>query len=57
MNPNPDFSPTAGLAGGLQSAGVTHDAFTLRLVEAALTRGRHRSAGLGEAVPGQPVAG
>ncbi|HVS35859.1 MAG TPA: ATP-grasp domain-containing protein [Gemmataceae bacterium] len=57
VNPNPDFSPTAGLAGGLQSAGLTHEAFTLKLVEAALARGRGPSSGLGEAIPGQPVAG
>ena len=39
VNPNPDFSPLAGLAGGLQSAGVTHSQFTLELVQAALLRG------------------
>ncbi len=40
VNPNPDFSPMAGLSGGLTSAGLTHDHFTLQLVEAALARGR-----------------
>ncbi len=40
VNPNPDFSPTAGLAGGLASAGLTHAQFTLQLVERALARGR-----------------
>jgi D-alanine-D-alanine ligase len=40
VNPNPDFSPLAGLAGGLQSAGLTHEQFTLELVQRALTRGR-----------------
>jgi D-alanine-D-alanine ligase len=39
VNPNPDFSPLAGLAGGLQSAGVSHAQFTLELVQAALLRG------------------
>ncbi len=39
VNPNPDFSPDAGLAGGLGSAGTTHAAFTVRLVENALARG------------------
>jgi len=39
VNPNPDFSPTAGLAGGLASAGVTHAQFTVELVHAALARG------------------
>jgi D-alanine-D-alanine ligase len=40
VNPNPDFSPTAGLAGGLESAGLTHAQFTLELVHAALARGQ-----------------
>jgi D-alanine-D-alanine ligase len=39
VNPNPDFSPTAGLAGGLASAGLTHAQFTIDLVQAALARG------------------
>jgi D-alanine-D-alanine ligase len=39
VNPNPDFSPTAGLAGGLESAGLTHAQFTVDLVQAALARG------------------
>jgi D-alanine-D-alanine ligase len=40
INPNPDFSPTAGLAGGLASAGLTHPQFTVDLVRAALARGK-----------------
>jgi D-alanine-D-alanine ligase len=40
VNPNPDFSPTAGLAGGLVSAGLTHAQFTVDLVRHALARGR-----------------
>ncbi len=39
VNPNPDFSPTAGLAGGLESAGIPHAQFTLELVQNALARG------------------
>jgi D-alanine-D-alanine ligase len=39
VNPNPDFSPNAGLSGGLQSAGWTHTAFTLELIKQALARG------------------
>ena len=39
VNPNPDFSPTAGLSGGLQSAGISHEQFTLELVQRALSRG------------------
>jgi D-alanine-D-alanine ligase len=47
VNPNPDFSPDAGLAGGLISAGLTHEQFTVELVERALARGRSdRSAGI-----------
>jgi D-alanine-D-alanine ligase len=40
VNPNPDFSPTAGLSGGLTSAGLTHAGFTVDLVHAALARGK-----------------
>ncbi len=39
VNPNPCFGPTAGLAGGLISAGLTHSEFTVKLVQAALARG------------------
>jgi D-alanine-D-alanine ligase len=39
VNPNPDFNPSAGLAGGLASAGLTHAQFTVELVRAALARG------------------
>jgi hypothetical protein len=39
VNPNPDFSPLAGLSGGLASAGLTHAQFTLDLVHAARARG------------------
>jgi D-alanine-D-alanine ligase len=38
VNPNPDFSPDAGLAGGLKAAGLRHAWFTARLVENALAR-------------------
>jgi D-alanine-D-alanine ligase len=38
VNPNPDFSPTAGLSGGLGSAGLTHAQFTVELVQRALAR-------------------
>jgi D-alanine-D-alanine ligase len=40
VNPNPDFSPVAGLSGGLTSAGLTHAQFTVDLVHAAFTRGK-----------------
>ncbi|HEV3263677.1 MAG TPA: hypothetical protein VG013_42975 [Gemmataceae bacterium] len=42
VNPNPDFNPTAGLAGGLASAGLTHAQFTVDLVRGAMARG-HKS--------------
>jgi D-alanine-D-alanine ligase len=42
VNPNPDFSPTAGLCGGLTSAAITHSAFTVDLVHAALARGKKK---------------
>lgn len=38
VNPNPDFSPTAGLSGGLISAGLTHAQFSAELVRRALRR-------------------
>jgi D-alanine-D-alanine ligase len=40
VNPNPDFSPMAGMAGCLGPVGITHAAFTVQLMEAALRRGR-----------------
>jgi D-alanine-D-alanine ligase len=39
VNPNPDFSPTAGLSGGLESAGISHAQFTVDLVQRAAARG------------------
>jgi D-alanine-D-alanine ligase len=43
VNPNPDFSPDAGMSGGLQSAGMTHAQFTVRLVKNALERAARTS--------------
>ncbi|MBV9121908.1 MAG: D-alanine--D-alanine ligase [Planctomycetes bacterium] len=40
VNPNPDFSPNAGLASGLASAGIGYAEFTVELVRAALARGK-----------------
>lgn len=45
VNPNPDFSPLAGLSGGLMSAGVTHGQFTIDLVKRTLARGRSQLIG------------
>ncbi len=39
VNPNPDYSPTAGFAHNLELAGIGHAQFTVQLVEAALRRG------------------
>ncbi len=52
VNPNPDFSPMAGLAGGLESAGTPWAAFAVQLVRQALARGRHPA---GAAANGQPA--
>jgi D-alanine-D-alanine ligase len=43
VNPNPDFSPSAGMAGGLASAGITHAQFTVDLVRGALARRKEPS--------------
>ena len=50
VNPNPDFSPTAGLSGGLMSAGLTHAQFTIDLVKRALARGPRSLLGTAETV-------
>lgn len=44
VNPNPDFSPSAGLAGGLISAGISHAQFTVDLVQYALARAKQATA-------------
>jgi len=49
VNPNPDFSPQAGLAGGLATIGLTHQQFTLDLVHNALARAQR-------ATPTTPVS-
>jgi D-alanine-D-alanine ligase len=38
VNPNPDFSPEAGLSGGLKSAGISHAQFSVQLVWNAVAR-------------------
>jgi D-alanine-D-alanine ligase len=43
VNPNPAFAPDAGLAGGLRSAGITHEQFTVDLARNALARGEKLS--------------
>jgi D-alanine-D-alanine ligase len=44
VNPNPDFNPVAGLSGGLQAAGLTHEQLTLTLVRNALARAQKAAA-------------
>ncbi len=39
VNPNPDLSPAACLAGALHSAGIHHETFTIELARTALARG------------------
>ena len=38
VNPNPDYSPVAGLARSLRAAGLSHADFTRALVQQALRR-------------------
>ncbi len=38
VNPNPDFCDLAGLAGSLNSCGISHTQFTVDLVQTALSR-------------------
>jgi D-alanine-D-alanine ligase len=52
VNPNPDYSPVAGLAGGLEAAGLAWTDFTVQLVRQALARSRRQS---GADVNGQPA--
>src|SRR5262249_52767864 len=40
VNPNPDFHPTCGFAGGLEAAGLSQAQFTVDLVNAARARRR-----------------
>src|SRR5262249_4627666 len=42
VNPNPDFSPTAGLSGALGCAGISHAKFAVHLVRAAWQRSQCR---------------
>jgi hypothetical protein len=39
VNPNPDFCDLAGLAGSLNSCGLSHTQFTVDLIQTALLRG------------------
>src|SRR6266851_260970 len=40
VNPNPDFCDLAGLAGSLNTCGLSHTQFTVDLIQTALLRGR-----------------
>jgi D-alanine-D-alanine ligase len=42
VNPNPSFSPNAGLSGGLQAAGLPWAEFAVQMVRRAAARGRRR---------------
>ncbi len=52
VNPNPDFSPMAGLSGGLTSAGMSHAGFAVELVRRALARGKKAAGSVACALPG-----
>ena len=57
INPNTDFAPDAGLSGGLQTAGMTHDQFTVQLVHNALARAAQAGQlGLGQTPLLQPAS-
>jgi D-alanine-D-alanine ligase len=45
LNPNPDFNPETGLAGGLATLGMTHQQFTVDLVRNALARAQCSAVG------------
>src|SRR5262249_60355754 len=51
VNPNPDFSPVAGLAGGMETASMTHAQVTVEMIWNALARAgkRERQVKNGEA--------
>jgi D-alanine-D-alanine ligase len=57
INPNPDFSPDAGLSGGLSTVEMTHGQFAVQLVNNALERAE-RSGQLGLSTTGllQPAS-
>jgi D-alanine-D-alanine ligase len=42
VNPNPDFSQSGGMARSLETSGVGHAAYAVKMVEAALARGPAR---------------
>jgi D-alanine-D-alanine ligase len=44
VNPNPDFSPMAGLSGGLEASGILWESFAVQVVQRALARGRRAMA-------------
>jgi D-alanine-D-alanine ligase len=52
VNPNPDFSPLAGLSGALAAAGLPWAEFAVGMVRRALARGR---AATGAAANGRPA--
>ncbi len=57
VNPNPDFCDMAGLAGSLNSAGFSHEQFTVDLVHIALARGKKNGNGQITGVRGRQHGG
>jgi D-alanine-D-alanine ligase len=55
VNPNPDLSPLAGLAGGLAAADLPWAEFVVQLVQQALARGRRRAGTPANGAPAEAV--
>ena len=51
VNPNPDFCDLAGLAGSLNSCGISHTQFTVDLVQTALSRAGSLGSSLEDEIP------
>jgi D-alanine-D-alanine ligase len=50
VNPNPDYSPIAGVSGGLESANIDWGWYTVQLVRQTLARGRRAAGAVASAV-------
>src|SRR5262249_375845 len=57
VNPNPDFSPVAGLAGGMETASMTHAQVTVEMIWNALARAGKRERQVKNGEPGALAPG